>query len=79
MRKTFTLLLLVLITTMFSLTAKSITVRIAAYVPERITFEQTEDSFSVNTNMSNIEYGFYGMDGSLTDAQSADVLAITAL
>jgi hypothetical protein len=79
MRKAFILLVLVLLTTMFSLTAKSMTVRIVAYVPETITFEETDSSFSVKTNMSNVDYGFYDQSGSLVSPQAADVLAISAI
>ena len=79
MRKAFITLVLVLLTTMFSLTAKSVTIRIVAYVPETITFEETDSSFSVKTNMSNVDYGFYDQSGSLTSPQAADVLAISAI
>jgi hypothetical protein len=79
MRKALTILILVLLTSMLSLTAKSITIQIAAYVPERITFVQTEDSFEVSTNMNNIEYDFYDNNNGLTNPESANYLAIRAL
>ncbi len=77
MRKALTIL--VLLTSMFSLSAQTLTVRIAAYVPEKITFEQTDDSFEVKSNTNNVEYGFYNNSGSLVSASNADVLAISAL
>jgi len=79
MRKALTILVLVLLTAVLSLTAQTMTVRIQAFAPERISFEQTDDSFSVKTNMSNVEYGFYSNDGSLVNPESATVLAISAL
>lgn len=77
-RKTLTLILLIVLTTLFSLTAKTMTVRIAAYVPEKITFEQTESTFEVNSNIDNLSYDFIDQYGYSTDAQNAQVLSIKA-
>ncbi len=73
------LILLVLFIVMLSLNAETITVRIYAYVPERITFEQTADTFTVNSNMNNVEYGFYNNSGFAVNPEDADVLSIRAL
>ncbi len=78
-RKTLSLIVLILLTTLFSLAAKTVTVRIAAYVPEKITFEQTDSTFAVKSNMNNMSYDFYDQDGYSTDAQNAQVLSISAL
>ena len=77
MRKVLTLLILFIV--MLSLNAETITVRIYAYVPERITFEQTTDTFTVNSNMNNVEYGFYNYSGFAVNPEDADVLSIRAL
>ncbi|MGD1815889.1 MAG: hypothetical protein ACPKNR_02545 [Pleomorphochaeta sp.] len=79
MKKKVLLLALILLTTVFSLTAKSVTIRIAAYVPEKITFEQTDNSFEVKTNMDNVRFDFFDSEGDITDAYDADVLLISAL
>jgi hypothetical protein len=79
MKKKVLLLALILLTTVFSLTAKSVTIRIAAYVPEKITFEQTDNSFEVKTNMDNVRFDFFDSEGDVTDAYDADVLSISAL
>jgi hypothetical protein len=79
MKKKVLLLALILLTTVFSLTAKSVTIRIAAYVPEKITFEQTDNSFEVRTNMDNVRFNFFDSEGDVTDAYDADVLSISAL
>jgi hypothetical protein len=78
MKKKVLLLALILLTTVFSLTAKSVTIRIAAYVPEKITFEQTDNSFEVRTNMDNVRFNFFDSEGDVTDAYDADVLSISA-
>jgi len=79
MKKKVLLLTLILLTTVFSLTAKSVTIRIAAYVPEKITFEQTDNSFEVKTNMDNVRFDFFDSESDITDAYDADVLSISAL
>ncbi len=79
MKKKVLLLALILLTTVFSLTAKSVTIRIAAYVPEKITFEQTDNSFEVKTNMDNVKFDFFDSEGDVTDAYGANVLSISAL
>ena len=78
-KKLLTLFILFIIIAMSSITAKTMTVRILAQVPERITFEQTDTTFEVNTNMSNVSYDFIDSTGASTDPSNASSLVICAL
>lgn len=77
MKKAF-LLLALLITIISSIAANSITVQIVAYVPEKVTFETTNDGYKVNSTSEKISYNFYDAHGNETDAYNAAVFNVVA-
>ena len=79
LKKYLTLIILFFVIAMSSISAKSVTIRILAQVPEKITFEQTDTTFKVNSNMNNISYNFVDSYGFETDAANAASLVICAL
>ncbi|MCK9190359.1 MAG: hypothetical protein M0P10_02265 [Sphaerochaetaceae bacterium] len=62
-----------------SLTAKTFTITLVAYVPEKVTFEQTDNGgYEVNSNSDSVDYGFYDSEGNSTDAYNASVFNVVA-
>lgn len=62
------------------LIAKTTTYKIIlkAYVPERVTFQATENGYTVNSNTSNVSYDFTDANGNSTDAYNASVFNVVA-
>jgi hypothetical protein len=78
MKKYLLAFLMVLILSISSIMAGSQTFTIDAYAPQKITFEETSNSFIIKSNTFNFDYGFYDAVGNLTDASNAVVLSIVS-
>ncbi|MGH4038098.1 MAG: hypothetical protein ACRQFF_09680 [Sphaerochaeta sp.] len=77
--KKFLLTALVLsVITVSSLVAETFTITLNAYVPEKVSFEQTADGYQVNSNSDSVEYGFYDAQGNETDAYGAKTFNVVA-
>lgn len=63
-----------------SLIAKTttFTITLKAYVPERVTFQATDNGYTVNSNVSDVSYNFTDANGNSTDAYNASVFNVVA-
>lgn len=80
MKKFLLTALIISVLAVSSLIAKttSYTITLNAYVPEKVTFEATEDGYQVNSNVSDVNYGFFDEQGNETDAYGASVFNVVA-
>ncbi len=80
MKKFLLTSLIISVIAVSSLVAKTttFTITLNAYVPEKVAFEATEDGYQVNSNVSDVNYGFYDNDGNETDAYNASVFNVVA-
>ncbi len=80
MKKFLLTSLIISVIAVSSLVAKTttFTITLNAYVPEKVAFEATADGYQVNSNVSDVNYGFYDNDGNETDAYNASVFNVVA-
>ena len=64
--------------TVSSLAAKTYTITLNGYVPEKVSFEETEDGYEVTSNSQAVEYGFFDAQGKATDAYGAQTFNVVA-
>jgi uncharacterized protein YxeA len=80
MKKFLLTTLIISVIAISSLVAKttSYTITLSAYVPEKVTFEATADGYQVNSNVADVNYGFYDSEGNETDAYGATTFNVVA-
>lgn len=79
MKKLLLTVLMISAIAISSLAAKSFTITLVAYVPEKVVFSETEDGgYEVNSNSTLTKYDFYDAEGNTTDAYNAKTFNVVS-
>jgi Skp family chaperone for outer membrane proteins len=79
MKKLLLTVLIISALAISSLAAKSFTITLVAYVPERVVFAETDDGgYEVNSNSTLTKYDFCDAQGNITDAYNATTFNVVA-
>jgi len=78
MKKFIAVLFIASVLTATALSAKTMTVKLVAYVPEKVSVQMVGDQVVANSNNSDTRVVFTDASGSVTSSKNAQVLNVIA-